>query len=262
LRKYKKHIFVSATISTILLIIITSSILYKSNSFNELPLDDRSTFISDTNYKDLYKDFKRYKKTVQLEVPFLRQYPELPRGCEVTSLAMLFNYNKKSISKLTLAKEIKKDTTTKIVKNGQIYFGNPNEGYVGNMYSLSHPGYGVYIKPIEVLTKKYFKDSTVNLTGKKFEDLKFYISKGNPVWVITNTTFKKLPQHEFETWNTKQGKIKITYKEHSVVITGYDSAFIYINDPLAEKPNKKVPKQGFIDAWVQMGSQALTITSD
>jgi uncharacterized protein YvpB len=245
-----------------LLVVISSILLFKFNRSIQFPVDDKHISISDTNYNDLYSDFRKYKKTVKLHVPFTRQYPELPRGCEVTSLAMLFSYNKKNISKLTLASEIKKDTTKKFVKNGQIYFGNPNEGYVGNMYSLSHPGYGVYVKPIETLTKKYFPNTTINLTGKRFEDLKFFISKGNPVWVITNTTFKKLPTSEFETWNTKQGKINITYKEHSVIVTGYDSNYVYINDPLAERPNKKVPKQNFIDAWVQMGSQALTISND
>ncbi len=52
--------------------------------------------------------------------------------------------------------------------------------------------------------------------------------------------------------------MKITYKEHSVLVTGYDQSYIYFNDPLTGEKNKKAPKQHFINAWKQMGSQAIT----
>lgn len=86
----------------------------------------------------------------------------------------------------------------------------------------------------------------------------FALSEGTPVWIITNTTYKKLPASAFETWETPQGKIKITYKEHSVVITGYDNDYYYFNDPLDGK-QKKAAKDSFIEAWEQMGAQAITI---
>ncbi|MGG6899115.1 C39 family peptidase, partial [Rhizobium sp. BR 315] len=60
-------------------------------------------------------------------------------------------------------------------------------------------------------------------------------------------------------WETPNGKVKITYKEHSVLITGYDESFVYFNDPISGEKNKKEPLSPFIDAWKQMGSQALSL---
>ena len=76
-----------------------------------------------------------------------------------------------------------------------------------------------------------------------------------------SVTFKKLPDSEFRTWHTPSGTVKITYSEHSVLITGYDETYIYFNDPLTGEKNKKAPITDFEESWVQMGSQAITINS-
>lgn len=47
-------------------------------------------------------------KGLILDVPLIAQNPELPRGCEVTSLAMLLNYAGIKVDKMKLAKEVKK----------------------------------------------------------------------------------------------------------------------------------------------------------
>lgn len=194
-----------------------------------------------------------------LDVPLVSQLPELPRGCEVTSLAMLLLYAGIEVDKMELAQNVKKDPTPKTVKNGVIHFGNPHYGFVGDMYTFNNPGYGVYHEPIEELADKYVPNKVVNLSGYDFEEVIQHINAGSPVWVIANTMFKTLPESLFETWETPQGKIKITYKEHSVVVTGYDEQFIYFNDPLANKKDRKIPKENFIAAWEQMGKQAIAI---
>lgn len=35
------------------------------------------------------------------------------------------------------------------------------------------------------------------------------------------------PAAAFEVWDTKSGEVSITYREHSVVIVGYDENHIY-----------------------------------
>ncbi|ANB62210.1 C39 family peptidase [Anoxybacteroides amylolyticum] len=198
------------------------------------------------------------KPFVLLDVPLIQQMPELPRGCEVTSLAMLLQDAGVQVDKTTLAKQIKKDPTPFQRRNGKVYFGNPHNGFVGDMFSLETPGLGVYHEPIEELAKQYLPNRIVNLTGRDFTELQKYLSQGAPVLVITNSTFRELPESAFREWDTPNGTIKITYYEHSVVITGYDQDYIYFNDPLSGQKNKKAPKDDFLAAWVQMGKQAIT----
>ncbi|WP_237648713.1 C39 family peptidase [Sediminibacillus terrae] len=197
-------------------------------------------------------------ESVQLDAPLIMQYPELPRGCEVTSLAMLLQYNGVEVSKLKLADQVEKDPTPFHKNEKEMFFGNPSKGFVGDMYSLDKPGFGVYHQPIARLAERYLGDRVHDFSGGHFYEIFNYLHNGQPVWVITNTTFKKLPEKEFQTWNTEQGSIKITMKEHSVLVTGYDETYIYFNDPLAKK-QRKAPINDFKEAWVQMGKQAITV---
>lgn len=217
-------------------------------------------------YKEWGKQIEKFKyekivgiKPTQLDVPLIQQMPELPRGCEVTSLAMLLQYKGVKVTKEELAKEIIKDPTPYEEKNGVVYFGNPNRGFVGDIYSFNNPGLGVYHEPIRALAQKYLGDEVIDLTGEDFDVLKRYVFLEKPVWVIINAKFKELPAEEFETWKTADGDINITYQEHSVVITGFDDEYVYVNDPLAYEKNQKHPIKDFIAGWEQMGSQAVSI---
>ncbi|MBY6053248.1 C39 family peptidase [Cytobacillus firmus] len=200
----------------------------------------------------------KIKEKIIIDAPAINQFPELPRGCEVTSLSMLLQHAGIKADKMTLAKEIKKNPEPYRIENGKIYFGHPNEGFIGDMYSFDNPGLGVYHKPVKELAEKYMPGSIEDLTGSDFEDLKIHLSDGRPVWIIINTAYKQLSDDFFQTWHTPSGKIQITYKEHSVLVTGYDQKYMYFNDPLTGEKNKKAPISDFEKAWVQMGKQAIT----
>lgn len=204
----------------------------------------------------------RIEKSDIIDAPIISQLPELPRGCEVTSLSMLLQHAGVNVEKMELAQRVKKDPTPFQIKNGQVSFGHPNVGFVGDMYNIEKPGYGVYHKPIKGLAEEYLPNRIVDLTGSNFDELESFIAQGVPVWIITNARFKELPPEEFKTWNTPAGQIKITYREHSVLITGYDKDYVYFNDPLTGEKNKKVPKQDFTNAWAQMGRQAISYLKD
>jgi uncharacterized protein YvpB len=194
----------------------------------------------------------------KLFAPIVRQMPELNRGCEVTSLSMMLGSAGISSNKMTLALQVKKDPTPYRKIGLKIYFGNPNYGFVGNMYTFSKPGFGVFNGPIEELANQYMPNRVVNLSGQSFDEVLNYVSAGHPVWVITTSWFKPVPDQYWQTWYTPQGQIRITMKEHSVLITGYDSKYVYFNDPLDGQKNKAIPLNQFIGGWKQYGSQAIS----
>ncbi|MEH7415596.1 C39 family peptidase [Neobacillus drentensis] len=193
-------------------------------------------------------------KIVIDNVPQIQQMPELPRGCEVTSLAMLLQYAGVSVDKLTLAKEI--NTIPFRDQNG--LHGNPNVGFVGDIYSFDNPGYGVYHGPIADLAESYLPGRILDLTGQSIDSVYNMVKQGSPVWVITNSRFASLPESEFSIWNTQTGNVQITYREHSVLVVGYDDNYVYLNDPLADQPHKTVSKASFEESWIQMGKQAVS----
>ncbi|MED1512082.1 C39 family peptidase [Bacillus proteolyticus] len=193
------------------------------------------------------------EKVILSNVPLIQQLPELERGCEVTSLAMMLQYAGVSADKMKLANEIKK---VKFIEDG--VRGNPNEGFVGNIYTLSESGYGVYHGPLFQLAKIYLPNKAVDLTGKSIEEIYKSVKAGQPVVMITNATFAPLDEDEFTIWETNSGDVSITYNEHCVVLVGYDKESVYIRDPLNDSLDVKVPREDFEQAWVQMGSQAIS----
>jgi uncharacterized protein YvpB len=192
------------------------------------------------------------KEPKKLNVPLYMQMssPRLYNGCEVTSLAMVLNYNGYHVTKNELAARI--HTVPLHYQNGD--YGNPNVGFVGDMED--GPGLGVYHRPILELARKYAGKKAEDLTGVSFSRILEQIDLGHPVWVITTSTFA--PVNDFKSWKTPQGIIHISFSEHSVVITGYDQKHIYINNPYGMK-DQKVDRENFIEAWNQMGKQAIII---
>lgn len=187
-----------------------------------------------------------------MDVPLLNQMnsPQLYNGCEVTSLAMILLHHGIEVSKNELAQSVAKVPLT--YSNG--LKGNPNQGFVGDMQN--GPGLSVYHEPMMDLAESYVGNRSVDLTGSKADQLYHYIDEGLPVWVITTTTLA--PVHNFQTWHTPQGKIDVTFSVHSVVITGYNDQYVYINNPYGQK-NQKVNRDQFEQAWKQMGQQAIVI---
>lgn len=197
-----------------------------------------------------------HKKRVVLNVPLINQMddPKLYNGCEVTSLAMVLNYNGIDVTKSELADNI--ETVPFQYDNGE--HGNPNDGFVGSVSGSTSPGLGVYHGPIYKLAKQY-ADNVYDLTGSNFDTVVNKVEEGHPVWTITTTAFA--PVSDFESWDTPDGKIDVTYSEHSVCITGFDrdKRAIYVNDPYGYK-NREVDWNDFAAAYKQMGKQAVYVT--
>ena len=244
--------------------IITENAIHDFESFNEAIKYAKQYRHQDIYYKNnkdvIWSVNISLNNNTMLEVPLIKQLPELPRGCEVTSLAMILKYRGIDVDKMQLAKQVKKDLTLYSVdEQGKIHYGNPYEGFVGDMYDKNKNGYGVYHGPIVELAKGYCEDVVIDLTGLEFEEVLYMVQKGNPAWVIINGSYDALDDSYFDIWHTPTGIVKITTRLHSVVITGFSEDKIYINDPLRDSTNIAVDREKFKKAWEQMGNQAMTI---
>ncbi|WP_176222124.1 C39 family peptidase [Tuberibacillus sp. Marseille-P3662] len=209
--------------------------------------------LSELKKKQSSSQNKSQQASQPIDVPLISQKPQLPKGCEVTSLAMLIASADVEVSKMTLANKIPKVPWT---KNG--LHGNPNNGFVGNMYTWDQPGLGVFHGPVADLAREYLGERVIDLTGSKWGIIEKQLEKGHPVWVIVTSRYRHMPSSFWRNWKTKDGTIKVSYKEHSVVLTGSDDNYIYFNDPLANQKNRKISKQSFIDGWTQFGRQAIS----
>ncbi|WP_413307030.1 Ig-like domain-containing protein [Bacillus sp. 1P10SD] len=198
------------------------------------------------------------KAATLLNAPLIYQLPELKNGCEVTSLAMLLQYRGINVSKMTLANQVKKDPTPYHKVGSTIYWGNPNTGFVGDITGNSI-GYSVYHGPVYQLASQY--TNMIDLTGNSFDVISKQLDSGNPVWVITTSTFDTVPSSQWQTLQTPTGPISMTFHEHSVLLTGYDNNYVYFNDPLANIKNRRVSRTAFIRGWEQFGKQAMTYGS-
>lgn len=192
-----------------------------------------------------------------LDVPLIKQNPELKYGCEVTSLAMVLQYAGVTTNKMELYSRIKKDLDPIIrSQTGDIIrWGNPQDGFVGDMTG-STDGYAVYDKPLEILVNDFLPGRAVNLTNQEFDLILNQVRNGYPVVVWTTGDYR-LPDRP-ESWLHGNITIETPLDLHAVVLVGFDGQFVYINDPLSGKKQVPVNKEQFITSWEALKCRAIS----
>ncbi len=192
--------------------------------------------------------------TIIDNVPVIKQFPELPTGCEATALTMLLQHHGAHVSKLEVADSIPRVKLP--VKKGGNYVGfHPNEGFIGNPYTKY--SYGVFAKPLIGVIDAYFPNRVLNLTGKSLDEILEYVKNGQPVmiWVTINM----LAVTYNSCWKLQDNTLfKWPGNEHAVVVVGYDENNIFINDPYTGKM-QRYKKKIVQDRYIALGQQALAI---
>lgn len=201
---------------------------------------------------------------VLLQVPPQSQLPELPNGCEVTSLAMLLSAVGHPVDKTQLAQRQPVDPTPVSYASGSddppdfdavIRWGNPNLGMVGNTYGT--PGYGIYHGPLGRLLDEELPGQALDLTGYPFASALLQLDKGVPVLLWATTTYA--PTDDWVTWQSPTGTVRATRYEHAVLLVGRRRDSLLINDPLSGQAAVAVDADLLQAAWQQLGGQALTV---
>lgn len=208
------------------------------------------------NGQSIGKSDKKMPEQAMLDVPLIKQNPELKYGCEVTSLAMVLNYAGVDVNKMELYREIRKDSDPLFRQRGNIKkWGDPATGFVGDMTG-SNPGYAVFDKPIVDLMDKYLPGRAVNLTGQEFNNVLAHVAEGYPAVVWTTGDYR-LPDR-WESWLHGKRTISTPLDLHAVALVGYDRGNVYINDPLSGKKQLGVDKEQFIRSWRALKSRAVS----
>ncbi|WP_059169970.1 C39 family peptidase [Bacillus sp. FJAT-27445] len=195
-------------------------------------------------------------KKMMLDVPLIKQNPELKYGCEVTSLAMVLNYAGIKVDKMELSRAIRKDPDPLFKAGGKIIkWGDPSKGFVGDMTG-KEPGYAVFDKPIVNLMNTYLPGRAVNLTNQEFSEVLAHIASGFPAVIWTTGDFR-LPDR-WESWLHGKRSITTPLDLHAVVLVGFDSNKVYVNDPLSEKKQLGIDREQFTASWKALKSRAVS----
>ncbi|OUQ76499.1 C39 family peptidase [Lactobacillus gallinarum] len=211
------------------------------------------TYLANKNQIDDEINWMMMKEKQKLNVPLENQLPDLPNGCEVTSLSMLMNYYGIKVTKNELAQNIQH--VDSFTDNGR-YRGNPNQGFVGHM-TVANAGWCVYNGPLYNVARKY-TNHIVNASGSNFLKILKLVSDGHPVLIITTTTFSRV--NNMQTWETNSGKVNVTPSSHACVITGYNKKkkVVYLNNPYGFK-NQAVNWHKLEQSYDQQGQQGFTL---
>ena len=179
-----------------------------------------------------------------MNVPLILQNPELPSGCEVTSLDMALLYKGVNKDKITLANEMPYTNTL-----------DPDNGFVGSPYN--NTGYTINPVKLQELAKVYRPGST-DLTGASITAIENEIRKGNPVLVWYTIGYVNV--RDINHYKYQDGQ-KYWWPQplHCIVVTGVSSKNFYINDPLNGNKNYTIDKSRFNKIYTDMGKRALVV---
>ena len=205
-------------------------------------------------------------KKVKLNVPLIKQIPSYPTGCEAASATMLLRFYGYNVSLDQMVAAIPRENLYK--ENGRVYGPSIYEKFVGDprqTYTDARPGYGAFSPVItkslnSVIAGKGGKHTAKNISGCSFSTLLSHLNNGRPV-IVWATAKMQTPKY-VNSWYIKDASGKETYFEyprgtHVMVLSGYDSNFVYITDPIYG--NVKYSHSSFNDKWVLLGKQAIIL---
>lgn len=200
---------------------------------------------------------------VFIPVKKVMQLPELPHGCEITSLTSILNFYGYEVSKTVMAdKYLPKQPFA--YKNKKRYGANPYKAYAGNPRSKAG-GFFSYAPPIKAAADKYLEGTgesvqVIDISGSTREEIMGYINKGIPVLTWVTLSLEK-PRMAY-TWYFHGTKEKFTapVNLHAVVLNGFDGNKVHVMNPL--KGQMTYGADAFFKSYKDLGSHALVVVKE
>jgi len=195
-----------------------------------------------------------------LSVPVVMQQPELPHGCEITSLTAILNYFRFPVTKTEMSEKYLLKQEFKII-NGKKIGPNPHKAFGGDPADLKNGMY-VFAEPIVTAAKQVAKDKQIplgvyNVSGQSKETLLQYVKKGIPVVVWVTLDLSK--PRTYGSWIIEgtETKHEAFVNLHAVVLTGYQDGKVFVMDPLHGYLSHD--EELFFSSYKELGSQAVAI---
>lgn len=195
----------------------------------------------------------------ELDVPVVLQNPELPNGCEITSLTAVLNYYGMKISKLEMVDQYLPKQDFRMV-NGRRYGPNPALAYAGDPRKQN--GMYVFAGPIIKAANAVIADKQANLrvtdmSGKSKDEILKLVQDGIPVvvWVTLDLSTPKKNKgwiYEGETIQ-REGYSNL----HAVVLTGHMDNKVVVMNPL--KGHVTYNEDQFFKSYEELGAQAVAV---
>lgn len=181
---------------------------------------------------------------------WLSQNPELPTGCEITSLTSVLNYYGINVKKETMADDYLKKGDGSYYR---MFLGNPRDA----------DSFGCMAQPIVDAANLYFKKNNVsmkasNVSGVTFDKILEYVSQGVPM--IVWNTMGMAPAYESQTLTLDGREYTWIAPEHCVVVVGYDldNNEVYVADPMAGMVTRNL--KTFEERYNSLKRQAVYVT--
>ena len=199
-----------------------------------------------------------------IEMDNIQQLPELPAGCEVTSLAIVLNYLDYSVSKTRLADNyLPCSDDFYMGSDGELYGPNQNDVFVGDPHSNQ---YGCYAPVIVRTANSYLEEcgseyTASDISGENPEELYRYVLDGIPVIVWATIRMQEIPSY-IEWFDFKTGeKLRVPNRQHCLVLVGVDGEMLTFNDPYDPRGIVQYPKSLFEKRYNAVGKQAVVLTA-
>ena len=203
-----------------------------------------------------------------LNVPYVRQFPKYPTGCEGASATMLLKYYGFNVSLDEVINEIPRADLYS--ENGKVYGPSIYEKFVGDPTqkgSGERPGYGAFAPVITAAMNRLIAAHggattyvAKNITGSSVAELLAHLDAGQPM--VIWATIDMFTPYTLNTWwvKTANGEYQFSYPHgtHVSVLKGHDSNYIYISDPGTPTRSKYTISQ-FASKYELLGKQAICI---
>ena len=239
-------------------IVLMASTLFLRRSASAAPTENSGV---GSGFGDmLFEYFISCAPAIQYEpVELICQYPDLPNGCEVTSLAMVLNAAGYQTDGTELFENYMPKQSFILTFNG-LYGPDPEEYYAGD--AASPVSWYCFEGPVIRAANKFLQDSSspyraISVTGLSRDTLEAYISAGIPV-IVWVTLYYDEPTISDLPWILFSGEEYYPYTNlHCVVLTEITDAGYVIANPLGEW--EEISPEEFWSSFDAMGRRAVII---